>query len=264
MAVHGVDYMQMRTQTDILETKILTLLEKHGELSRKDLLNLLRSEYANLRAGTYDWILYKLKSKGSIQNVGWGIYKSFSKPIYKPIVSEALKRLYRKIQKKYDLDTLIIWETKWLNEFMIHQPFHSIIVLELDQDSLESVFYFLRDMGRRDVFLRNKPKKEKQKFEELINSYISESDKPVIIQRSIARAPDIKVNKITVPKLEKILVDIYSDPILFNAYQGNELHKIFSYAYRQYNINSSLLFSYAARRGKRKDLKDFLHTEILL
>ncbi len=208
-------------------------------------------------------MLYKLKINGAIQNVGRGVYTIFSKPVYKPAISEGLKMLYRKIKKKYELDTIISWETKWLNEFMIHQPFHSTIVLELDQDSLESVFYFLRDMGRRDVFLRRGSKSEKQEFEELINSYLSESQNPTIVQRSIARAPAITVDKITVPTLEKMLVDIYSDPILFNAYQGQELSRIFSYAYRRYNINSSYLFNYAARRGKEQALKDFLHEEIL-
>ncbi len=253
----------MRTQTDILESKILTLLETHKQLSRQALLNMLRSEYPGLRVGTYDWMLYKLKMNSAIQNVGRGVYTTFSKPVYKPVILEGLKRLYRKIQKKYELDTLIMWETKWLNEFMIHQPFHSTIVLELDQDSLESVFFFLRDSGRKEVFLRSGPKKEKKNFEELVNSYISESDKPIIIQKSIARSPNSKVDKITVPTLEKMLVDVYSDPILFNAYQGNELNRIFSYAYRRYNINSSLLFNYAARRGKEQALKDFLHEGIL-
>ena len=67
------------------------------------------------------------------------------------------------------------------------------------------------------------------------------------------------VNGIIVPTLEKILVDIFADKILFNAYQGSELAFIFNTAYQKYELNLTKLLSYASRRGKQQELSDFLY-----
>jgi len=245
----------METQTEILKKEIKHLLEDRKTLSRKDLYQILLTNYPSLKIGTYDWLLYKFKKDRDIQNISRGIIALYNKPIYAPVLSDEIKRIYNAVNKRYELDSFLIWDTKWLNEFMIHQPFRSMTVLELDHDSIEDVFFFLRDNGYKDVFHRIG---QKQNFNELLNTYISESHHPIVVQSSIGRSPTLEVNEVAVPKIEKILVDLVCDRALFDRFQGMELDRIISFAFMKYNISQSQFKNYAARRGKKTVALEYL------
>jgi len=63
---------------------------------------------------------------------------------------------------------------------------------------------------------------------------------------------------VPVPRLEKMLVDLFSSPNLFAAYQGRELEIIFNNAHRYYTLDERTLLSYAQRRHKAPELRRFL------
>ena len=77
------------------------------------------------------------------------------------------------------------------------------------------------------------------------------------------------VKRIIFPTLEKILVDLYCDPKLYFAFQGEQLVKIFEEALAKYVINYSRLLNYAKRRHREDALKEFLleqpglHNEVI-
>ena len=62
-------------------------------------------------------------------------------------------------------------------------------------------------------------------------------------------------------KLEKILVDIFSDEDRFFIFHGQEMINIFDNAFSNYWINTKTLFRYAGRRKAAERLKHFINSE---
>lgn len=89
---------------------------------------------------------------------------------------------------------------------------------------------------------------------------------PVIIKRLVTRAPinKLKNKKAVVPiaTLEKRMVDLFADEGLFHFYQGSELIHIYEKIIDRYNINLTKLFSYAKRRRKEQEIKQFINNHI--
>ena len=98
--------------------------------------------------------------------------------------------------------------------------------------------------------------------DKLINFYIAESNSPVVIKKLITRSPISKrtEKRVTLytPLLEKILVDIFSEEKLFSYLQGSELIHIYKNALSNYTINFTKLFSYAKRRERENDIRQFM------
>jgi hypothetical protein len=98
--------------------------------------------------------------------------------------------------------------------------------------------------------------------EKTIDLYIAESEQPVIIKKLLTRAPLSKKTekniKFYIPTIEKILVDLFTEEMLFYSVQGSELMHIYETAISRYTINFTKLFSYAKRRGREQDIKQFI------
>lgn len=248
----------METQTEKIESNILYWLKQSGEVTRGELFQLLQQQNSSLKETSFDWILYKLVEKGMISRIGRGRYAVQGKLAYMPSVSSRLRNIFMMLKKRYDPEELLVWETNWLNDFMIHQPFHSIIVLETEPDMMNAVFDFLKDTKSNQVFLRGGFASQSANLGGLLNDYILEAKQPIIVQKSISRSPEGEVAKVTVPTLEKILVDLFCDPILFTTYQGSELETIYQTAFKRYAIDKKKLLSYANRRGKKGPITKFL------
>jgi hypothetical protein len=67
-----------------------------------------------------------------------------------------------------------------------------------------------------------------------------------------------EVEKFYTPLLEKVLVDLFAEEKLFYYLQGSELIHIYENAINKYAINFTKLFSYAKRREREQDIKQFM------
>ncbi len=140
-------------------------------------------------------------------------------PGYKPEISPELIKLAKQITDKFKDAKHCIWETEWLNEFSQHQTSRRVILIEIEKDFVESLYYELKDSSRKEIYLNPN--------EKTINFYIAESNYPVIIKQLITRSPiskrTDKGGKFYTPLLEKILVNLFAEEKLFNYLQGSEL-----------------------------------------
>ena len=68
----------------------------------------------------------------------------------------------------------------------------------------------------------------------------------------------IKEEKILVPKIEKILVDLFFDNNLLLSYKGDEMINIFDNIYQKYSLNMTTLYNYSKKRGIYDRIKLFL------
>jgi hypothetical protein len=92
----------------------------------------------------------------------------------------------------------------------------------------------------------------------VIENYLLRIKSAIIVKTLISEAPIQTVQNITVPTIEKILVDLFCDKNLFYAYQGKELHTIFQEAFSKYTINQNKLMRYSNRRGKKEEFIKYL------
>src|SRR5690606_23049079 len=176
---------------------------------------------------------------------------------YVPIVSDKLAKLSKIVAKEFDELDYCLWTTEWLNDFTRHQIGTFFYILEVERDFVEEVFNAYSESSQFRVYLNPK--------EEIMERYI-ESGNTLIIKRLISRSPKQKVpikekskDKINLPSLEKILVDIFSDPITFYAVQGSEMKTLYENALKRYHINFSKLLNYAKRRKKENQLKVYMN-----
>jgi hypothetical protein len=205
----------------------------------------------NLKEATFKWRIHDLKQKGIIRSVKKGTYTFLSRPIFQPPISKRTKGQSKEIKNEFPYSKFCVWEIQWINELMIHLPGNYMTLVEVENEAAQSVFYFLQNRGKKENIYFKPSKKE-------IEQYIAANYQSTIVRPLITQSPTMEQEGICIPKLEKILVDLFVDKTLFIAYQGQELINIFENAYHQYAVNMSTLFRYAHRRKKRNQLKDFL------
>jgi hypothetical protein len=134
---------------------------------------------------------------------------------------------------------------------MQHQPNRFFLLVETDKEITNSAFYFLRDI-KKTVFIE--PTKD------ILEKYIVNEKEVLIIKPLISEAPTQYINEVETATIEKILVDIFCDDVIFSAQQGAEKRTIFNEAFTKYTINQSKMVRYADRRRKKEELNKFVQT----
>ena len=219
-------------------------------LTTREIMKRLKTFYPEAREGTLSARLHRLKDEGLLRNVSRGIYTLGTKNNFEPAISKELKSMFRRIKKQFPfIDSLCIWDTMWLNEFTIHQAFSSIVIVESERDTEHAVFEYVRS-NYSPVFISPTPKE--------VDNYIIAARKSFVVKPIVSEAPLMMVNETSIPRLEKILVDLVSEEDLFIAFQGSELRAIFRTALSKYNMSLSTLRRYARRRGKVEEIEELI------
>jgi c-di-AMP phosphodiesterase-like protein len=221
--------------------------------SSDDLYNFYLKHEHDLKKTTFRWRVRILKDNKVISTLKRGVYVTKNKKDFEPLVGNRLSNLFLKTKKQFPYSAMCIWETAWLNNFMVHQAFSNNIILEVDKDATPAVFAFLQE-SHRDVYL-NPGKHE-------VETYIIANQNNIIVKNLTLTSPLKQRETITIPTIEKIIVDLFTDNQLFATYQGAELQNIFQELFRTFNINQSILRQYANKRHVRDKLISFLKTEV--
>lgn len=242
----------------IIENRLIEEFKDREYFTREDLFEFYRSFEPDLKEGTFGWRIYELKDKNIIRPLKRGLYVISYKPKYNPEISPELIKLAKRITDKFEDVKHCIWETEWLNEFSQHQASKRIILVEIEKDFIESLYYELKDSTRNELYFNPDDK--------AIDFYIAESNYPVVIKKLITRSPIAKRTekrvKFYTPLLEKILVDLFAEEKLFYYLQGYELMRIYENIISNYAINFTKLFSYAKRRDREQEIKQFMTNHI--
>lgn len=205
-----------------------------------------------LNKNTFRWRVHALKTQGVINTLKRGVYVTRTKKDFDPVVGKKLSQLFSRVRKQYPYSDMCIWETSWLNNFMVHQAFSSNIILEVDKDAAPAVFAFLQEF-HRDVYLN--PSKHE------VDNYIISGQNNIIVKNLTITSPLQEKKGTVIPAIEKIMVDILTDEDLFVTYQGAELKNIYQELFKTFNINQSTLKQYANKRHVKHHLISFLKEE---
>jgi len=216
-----------------------------GVISTKELTSFLRKQYPGVAEQTIGWKIYQLKDEGILKHVSRGMYSFSSRAKFIPPVSDELKKLYKKLKGQFPLLNLCVWDTRWLNSFMLHQPGRFYLIVETEKDGMEPVFHFLLD-SYKNVFLN--PDKQ------TIERYVANAQESIIVKSLVTEAPLHTVDSVHTSSLEKLLVDCLSEPDLLAA-QRSETEHIFREAFERYNVNINKARRYARRRDRINELE---------
>jgi hypothetical protein len=227
--------------------------KKKDNFSRNELYQFYRISEPNLNKNTFAWRIYNLKKKGVIVEIARGKYSFVDKKTYSLKLSDYSEKIALKISKAFPDIIFCISESNWINEFTNHQYSNNFTIVEVEKDFIESVFFNLKE-SYQNVYL--KP------TEIDFDRYISDLDSAVILIPFISRAPIKKIEnkKYSIPTIEKLLVDIFSKTSPYFFLTDSEVKTIFENVFRRYNINQTTLFAYSERRGRKKEIKNFLIT----
>lgn len=231
------------------------LLAHQPEITRSQLMDFYRSQTPEVPQTTLDWRIHELVRRGLLTTVGRGRY-ALPNPLrhqhsYHPVPDAEASAVWQLLLQELQLPEGCLWSTAWVNEFSLHQAFRNFLVVEAPRDYGQAVFYALQDQYSHRVFLNPRP--------EVLTYYVAETSQPLVVLPFVSRAPVQQVDQVPVPRLEKLLVDLFSRPDLFPAFQGQELKTIFTNANRRYLLDERTLLRYAQRRHKADALRGFLH-----
>lgn len=181
--------------------------------------------------------------------VGRGKFTIGESKKFIPEISPKMKTIYNKIKKAFPFVNLCMWNTSTLNEFMIHQAGQFYLLIEVEKEAKESTFYFLKE-AKHVVYI--------DPTSELIEKYIRHGSQAIIIKSLVSEAPTQFAKGVSTTTIEKILVDIFCDDIIFSSQQGAEMRTIFNEALNKYSVNENKMWRYAARRRKKDELTKYL------
>lgn len=235
--------------TDINKAIIHKLGKNKTLFSAKDIKDAFANNRIELTGEALRKRIHAVKKEGLIKSVKKGTYTTIIKPDYTFRPDYFIDKIRREVTDVYDDAKICIWKSSVFHEFMIHQPFTSFYILEIEKELSEPIFGLLRD-NNRNVFFD--PKKK------LIENYFSESINPIYSRKLISRSPLRKIGKNSIPKLEKMLVDLFCDDDVFYMYQGEEKNNITERALRNYHVNYTTLLSYAGARAKKQEYATYL------
>ncbi len=244
--------MEMIVMNDKLRTKEIKIYFGDKPFSSNDLYRFYADCEPDLKKTTFRSRVYTLKNDGVISTLKKGVYATNSKKDFEPAIDRKLTSLFVKVKKQFPYTDVAIWETSWLNNYMVHQAFSSNIILEVEKDAAPAVFAFLKE-SYRDVYLNP------GKFE--VENYVISGQNNIIIKKLTMTSPLTEREDLKVPTIEKIMVDIFTDDELFATYQGAELQNIFQEFFKIFNINQSTLGQYANKRHVKDRLIFFLKKE---
>jgi len=205
----------------------------------------------NVKQTTINWRVYALVKMGVLNRFGRGKFSFGQKKIFIPEISSKMKKIYNKLKQEFPYLKICIWHTSILNEFMLHQPGRFYLIIEVEKDATQSIFFFLKE-EKYTVFI--------EPTNDLLEKYLPNEKEAIIIKPLVTEAPVQNVKGVETISLEKMLVDIFCDDVVFSAQQGKEMRTIFKEALSKYSLNLNRMLRYADRRRKKELLKEYLNS----
>jgi len=217
-----------------------------------DLANLtsfIQSQIPDISEATLSWYIHQLHKQNIIKRIGRGQYTINSNQDFTPEIPKKLENLYKKVKKEFPAILFCIWDTNWLNSFANLQQINKQIIIEVEHEATEAVFLKLKQTEKNIYF---------NPTSEIVDLYISANPNSIIVKNLNSQSPLKTIHSVTIPELEKILVDCLTDSNIFAAW-NDEIENIYQTAFMRFNVNTSKLKRYAKRRYREKEVSEMIY-----
>lgn len=194
---------------------------------------------------SYD--LFRLLEQGTIVRIGWSRYSLHKKRMYAHTYSETASDVARALNENYEKLDFQIYELRQLNDFMNHQVAHNTIFVWVENNMMNYVFDTLWSLYPGRVLL--KPKADQY--------YRYKLDDEIIICRLPSETPKGSGEQWK-SRLEKIIVDVYTDKLLSEIVPDGEKKAVLEGAIRDYTFDKNTMIRYAKRKGAEEKVRHII------
>ena len=232
--------------------KIIEFLEKYkGKTVNKIILSeIYRKQYNNSNSRTINNTITYLKNNNIITEIKKDLFlvSTKNKYLYKMSIQE--QEIYDLLQKKYPKINTIVWNTKCINDFMLHFSTNNYIIIETEKCALECIANLIKEK-----YTDNYTVITEKIFNNNRNFF--KNEKVIIIKALNTKSPIININNKKNISIEKIMVDIFCDEI-YIQFQGKKLETIYENIFEEYDINFKKLLKYSKYRTSNNKYIEFL------
>lgn len=229
----------------------LQLLCNESSFNRAQLQEAMKVCGQELSEASFKKRLQELLKQQQIVRVGRNAYRVARNHIahYHFDYSDSVVALSDIIKDNFPYLDYSIFELRQLNEFLNHQLAHNTVFLSVESDVISFVFEALKEFFNGQVLI--------SPTIDLFNQYWT--DNMIVLIKRVTEAPK-GTDELWHSRIEKILVDLITEPLIQDSISESELSSIFEDAFHRYVVDESCLFRYARRRGADKELKEFIQT----
>lgn len=209
----------------------------------------------NINKNTVIWNLNELVKKNLITRLGRGIYyfSGTSKMEFSTNVYVDVQKVIRLIKAKFKYVDIVIEDSKWFADYIVQQPFSTVVKIEVNEPAVEAVADYLRKNGIEAFSCEDLDYADK---------YFN-GVRMFVIDKIRFNNPVNKINKnFSIAKIEKIMVDIVCDDDIFKQYQGWELENFYNNVTDKCLVNFSTIIRYAASRGRKEEIVSLLRDNV--
>lgn len=231
-----------------LERHIVDYANGHPTFTASELAAATPDTLLQSRA-TLEWYLSQLSREGKLGRIGKGRYSAKALSPFVPDESETDKDLSALLQQWYPDATFCIYKGTVFAPLQHHLSYNALTYIETQRELTETLFHRFQDEGRR-VFHR--PDKK------VFYDYVDISQPGLIIKPLISGSPLQVMGGVTLPMLEKLLVDIRCDSD-FDYMGGGEAFRMLENAASLFTFNTTKLLRYAGRRHCREEFENDLN-----
>jgi predicted transcriptional regulator of viral defense system len=217
--------------------------------SIKEIFHYFLRMNSEIKKNTVNWRIHDLISRGVLARIGRGLYTLGTERKFVHSITEKQKILSRQIKKDFPYIKYCLWDLSAIKEFLQHIVSVNFTIIEIEKEAVQSVYNYLKDYSA-NVFL--------VPSEEILEDYVINLKNPIIVKPLVSEAPVTDQEKVPVPDLEKILVDIVSEKEMFYFFQGNEKINIFKNAIDKYTVNYDKLKRYSKRRNSYDSIAEII------
>ncbi len=231
------------------ETISLDCLNSKKYFNRKELLQSFRKAGFTLSDAAFSKKIASMVQNGELIRISQGIYSlpDGQRYQYEHEYSDLANEIAEVLKEQYPLVDFSIFELIQLNDFVNHQLAHNVLFLSVEADVMDFIFDTLQGRYFGKVFLNPKP--------EIYHQYWS--DNMVVINKLITEAPKGQ-DVLWHTRLEKLLVDILSEPLVLESIASSEYPTIYEDAFLRYYVDEKCMFRYARRRKVDQKIKQMI------
>ena len=218
---------------------IHSYLESHNTIDVDTAVSLARTGERDVPRSTVRWRLHNMVQRETLRRVRRGVYARQDKREFCLTVADSLASLFRAVRTSLPYVELCTWRSDDVQDLTRHYPNRGVPIIEVEKDGEAAV---------RDVLVgMEQPVVAYEDLSAVARSFLGQEY--IVVKRLVSEAPITRVYDVTVPRLEKILVDIVRDKNLFGFLEGAETYHIYQSATNRYHVQLDTLLRYASRRG---------------
>ena len=223
--------------------------EDRESFTTNDVYDFFSQTQPDIKKATVNWRVYDLVRQGFLKRIGRGMYALGQGNCFLPLLTKKQKEISSRIKKQFPLISFCCWHTSALKEFFQHMAVYDFLLIEAERETIDAVFHFIKETNKNTF---------KEPSRDMMENFVLDGKDAVIVKSLISEAPLQDVDSVTVPTIEKILVDLVADSETFFFLQGHEILNVFESAMGKYTVNTDRLLRYAKRRNKKEELQKIL------